>query len=176
MAASAASSTREVLPRRRTDHCSTSLRRQNRAPWHWAQRELCCSPPGTSHETGKSDSRSSGLPCFIQSVIRTPSLALPCLSHLQNTQLRASDGFCSPTFSFIRKARDGRTGARFPEIANAQFCGQQYFDVAVVEKAIHAAAVAWRVMTLSVERHPGRAWRRGDTARSNRDCDGDPRR
>src|SRR5437899_7642996 len=65
-------------------------------------------------------------------------------------------------FSFAREARHRRVGAGFAKIAHAQIGGKERLDVAVVEKSIHAPAVARRVMALGVEPHPRRTRRRAD--------------
>ena len=59
-------------------------------------------------------------------------------------------------FSFAGEARHRRVGVGFSKIAHAQIGGKERLDVDVVEKSIHAPAVARRVMALGVERHPRR--------------------
>src|SRR5438094_6961467 len=65
-------------------------------------------------------------------------------------------------FSFAGEARHRRVGVGFSKIAHAHIGGKERLDVAVVEKSIHAPAVARRVMALGVERHPRRTRRRAD--------------
>src|SRR5438093_13026591 len=65
-------------------------------------------------------------------------------------------------FSFAGEARHRRVGVGFSKIAHAQIGGKERLDVAVVEKSIHAPAVARRVMALGVERPPRRTRRRPD--------------